>query len=94
MGAPSGSDDLCTSVVGLCDTMVGVLGGGQLGRMLEDCPAPVELRNTRSRSDAGRVLRFSVHDTLVRNACMVLIQAYSYPGRLEHTNVVILLVMP
>ncbi|KAH9329146.1 hypothetical protein KI387_001254 [Taxus chinensis] len=26
--------DLCTSVTGLCDTVVGVLGGGQLGRML------------------------------------------------------------
>eukprot|EP00252_Welwitschia_mirabilis_P024987 TRINITY_DN7646_c0_g1_i1.p1 TRINITY_DN7646_c0_g1~~TRINITY_DN7646_c0_g1_i1.p1 ORF type:complete len:660 (-),score=161.06 TRINITY_DN7646_c0_g1_i1:145-2124(-) len=26
--------DLCTSVVGLCDTIVGILGGGQLGRML------------------------------------------------------------
>lgn len=28
------SEDLCTSVIGLCDTVVGVLGGGQLGRML------------------------------------------------------------
>lgn len=27
-------EDLCTSVIGLCDTVVGVLGGGQLGRML------------------------------------------------------------
>ena len=28
------SEDLCTSVIGLSDTVVGVLGGGQLGRML------------------------------------------------------------
>lgn len=27
-------EDLCSSVIGLCDTVVGVLGGGQLGRML------------------------------------------------------------
>jgi len=27
-------EDLCTSVIGLCDTVVGILGGGQLGRML------------------------------------------------------------
>ncbi|KAI5057318.1 hypothetical protein GOP47_0027333 [Adiantum capillus-veneris] len=27
-------DNLCNSTVGLCDTVVGVLGGGQLGRML------------------------------------------------------------
>ncbi|MCO5588739.1 hypothetical protein L7F22_042698 [Adiantum nelumboides] len=27
-------DDICSSTVGLCDTVVGVLGGGQLGRML------------------------------------------------------------
>jgi phosphoribosylaminoimidazole carboxylase len=26
--------ELCRSPVGLCDTVVGVLGGGQLGRML------------------------------------------------------------
>lgn len=27
-------DDLCRSPVGICDTVIGVLGGGQLGRML------------------------------------------------------------
>eukprot|EP00250_Pteridium_aquilinum_P029702 c39978_g1_i1 orf=142-2100(+) len=27
-------DDLCESTAGLCDTVIGVLGGGQLGRML------------------------------------------------------------
>ena len=26
--------ELCRSPVGLCDTVIGVLGGGQLGRML------------------------------------------------------------
>ncbi|GLJ09377.1 hypothetical protein SUGI_0107720 [Cryptomeria japonica] len=34
MNQASTCEDLCTSVVGLSDTVVGVLGGGQLGRML------------------------------------------------------------
>lgn len=37
-------DDLCTSVMGLCDTVVGVLGGGQLGRMLCQAASPMGIK--------------------------------------------------
>ncbi|KAL3682783.1 hypothetical protein R1sor_000805 [Riccia sorocarpa] len=35
---------LCTSAEGLCDTVVGVLGGGQLGRMLCQAASPMGIR--------------------------------------------------
>ncbi|KAJ7552200.1 hypothetical protein O6H91_06G045900 [Diphasiastrum complanatum] len=37
-------EDLCTSPMGLCDTVVGVLGGGQLGRMLCQAASPMGIK--------------------------------------------------
>lgn len=36
--------ELCSSAEGLCDTVVGVLGGGQLGRMLCQAASPMGIR--------------------------------------------------
>ncbi|GAQ82166.1 phosphoribosylaminoimidazole carboxylase [Klebsormidium nitens] len=36
--------DLCTTTEGLCNTVVGVLGGGQLGRMLCQAASPMGLK--------------------------------------------------
>ncbi|KAG6541490.1 hypothetical protein Mapa_017165 [Marchantia paleacea] len=36
--------ELCSSAEGLCDTVIGVLGGGQLGRMLCQAASPMGIR--------------------------------------------------
>ncbi len=36
--------DLCSTTRGLCDTVIGVLGGGQLGRMLCEAASPMGIR--------------------------------------------------
>ncbi|GBG71530.1 hypothetical protein CBR_g8948 [Chara braunii] len=38
------SADLCSSDMGVCDSVVGVLGGGQLGRMLLQAASPLAIR--------------------------------------------------
>ena len=40
----SGCKTLCTTTWGLCDTVIGVLGGGQLGRMLCQAASPIGVR--------------------------------------------------
>lgn len=37
-------ETLCTTTWGLCDTVIGVLGGGQLGRMLCQAASPMGIR--------------------------------------------------
>nr|ABP68414.1 aminoimidazole ribonucleotide carboxylase [Physcomitrium patens] len=40
----SGCETLCTTTWGLCDTVIGVLGGGQLGRMLCQAASPMGIK--------------------------------------------------
>lgn len=40
----SACETLCTTTWGLCDTVIGVLGGGQLGRMLCQAASPMGIR--------------------------------------------------
>lgn len=52
-------EDLCTTTWGICDTVVGVLGGGQLGRMLCQAASPMGIRvsvlDPMEECPAGRI---------------------------------------